>query len=234
MDPISAGIIAGGGLLGGIMGSNSQKRANAANLDFAKNQVSYRVADAKRAGIHPLAALGMSAGSNPQQVGDTSMANAVSNAAGALGDARANKEINQLNAQLLQSQIESNKAQAHMYRSNAMETDFALLSANASQLGTARSPGTVTGGSNVNTINLAGNNSVATIPDRTPGQDVGDRYGDIAGEAAGMALGVEEIIIPAIREWWNNDIMNGVKEFERQYQKGPNRPAPTPKNYSRY
>lgn len=38
----------------------SQERANQANEDYAKNQVSYRVADANRAGIHPLAALGMS------------------------------------------------------------------------------------------------------------------------------------------------------------------------------
>jgi hypothetical protein len=151
MDPVSAGIIAGGGLLGGIFGSSSQKKANAANMDFAKNQVRYRVADAKAAGIHPLAALGMSAGSSPQQVGDTSMADAVANTTGQLGNLRANAKIDALNQELLKAQINSTNAQAHMYRSSAMENDFALLSAQASNIAKQSSIGTPVAGSNVNT-----------------------------------------------------------------------------------
>lgn len=55
-------------VLGGIFGNKSAKKAaqNAYNqqVQFAQNQVQWRVADAEKAGVHPLAALGM----NPYQV----------------------------------------------------------------------------------------------------------------------------------------------------------------------
>lgn len=60
-----------GSAIGGILGFKSQKDANAANLNFAreqleyqkelaKNQMQWRVEDAKKAGLHPMAALGLS------------------------------------------------------------------------------------------------------------------------------------------------------------------------------
>lgn len=71
MDPvIGAGLIgAGSSLLGGVLNSNAASEARAENRqmammnmlqqrDFAQNGISYRVADAERAGIHPLYALG--------------------------------------------------------------------------------------------------------------------------------------------------------------------------------
>lgn len=55
-------ISAGAGLLGGIFGNKSAESNMQAQMDlqkqFAKNSVRWRVADAKAAGIHPLAALG--------------------------------------------------------------------------------------------------------------------------------------------------------------------------------
>lgn len=55
MDWTSALIGGGSALLGGILGSN---KSAAAAKDVAKNAVSWRVADARRAGISPLVALG--------------------------------------------------------------------------------------------------------------------------------------------------------------------------------
>lgn len=53
---------AGASLLGGLFGSNSQKKQMqmqiAAQREFAQQGVQWRVEDAKKAGIHPLAALG--------------------------------------------------------------------------------------------------------------------------------------------------------------------------------
>lgn len=70
-----AGSLAGGalGLAGGIYSANkSAQVANNVNLlnykqakEFAQNQIQWRVADAKKAGLHPLAALGMSPISGP-------------------------------------------------------------------------------------------------------------------------------------------------------------------------
>lgn len=60
-----------GGIASSILGGNSQKKANEQNLqlareqiayqkELAKNQIQWRVDDAKAAGLHPLAALGVS------------------------------------------------------------------------------------------------------------------------------------------------------------------------------
>lgn len=86
-------ISAAGNLLGGYMNQNSAENANAANA--AQNQlnlayqheantknIQWKVADAKAAGLHPLAALGVSAAGGPSasigQTADTSMGDAVS------------------------------------------------------------------------------------------------------------------------------------------------------------
>lgn len=64
MDPIIVGALIGAGssLLGGVMGNQATSQQNQANLQFqrqfAQHGISWKVADAKRAGIHPLAALG--------------------------------------------------------------------------------------------------------------------------------------------------------------------------------
>lgn len=51
-----------GGLAGGLLSAKSQRSANAANAamqkEFAQNGIRWKVADAKAAGLHPLAALG--------------------------------------------------------------------------------------------------------------------------------------------------------------------------------
>lgn len=60
-----------GSAVGGILGANSQKDANAANMAFNReqfeyqkelhrNQLQWKVEDAKKAGLHPMAALGLS------------------------------------------------------------------------------------------------------------------------------------------------------------------------------
>lgn len=53
-----------GGLVGGGLNYYSQQKANEDNIkaqrEFAQNSISWKVEDAKRAGVHPLAALGAS------------------------------------------------------------------------------------------------------------------------------------------------------------------------------
>lgn len=55
---VPALIGAGASLLGGLFGSSGKKREIAAQREFAQQGVRWKVADAKAAGIHPLAALG--------------------------------------------------------------------------------------------------------------------------------------------------------------------------------
>ena len=65
-------------LLGGLFGDSAADKANAQQMDLAKNSISYRVADAKRAGIHPLYAIGAPTMSTTMQT--SPMGNAIANA----------------------------------------------------------------------------------------------------------------------------------------------------------
>lgn len=86
---------AGASLLGGLLNKSSSDKANAQQMalaqqnialqrEFAQNGIQWKAADAQKAGIHPLYAMGANTVSfNPVSVGitpDTSMGNAVSNA----------------------------------------------------------------------------------------------------------------------------------------------------------
>lgn len=73
-----------GSLAGGLFGKSSQDKANAANIqlqkDFAQKGIQWKVADARKAGVHPLAALGASTvGFSPSVVGSSALGDAVSN-----------------------------------------------------------------------------------------------------------------------------------------------------------
>lgn len=69
MNPLIIGglISAGGSIAGSLLNRNANRDANTANADlqreFAQKGIQWRVADAKAAGIHPLAALGVNVGS---------------------------------------------------------------------------------------------------------------------------------------------------------------------------
>lgn len=64
-------ISAGASLLGGLFNNSARADDRAMQKEAAQNQVQWRVADAAKAGIHPLAALGMSPVSmSPVSVGD--------------------------------------------------------------------------------------------------------------------------------------------------------------------
>jgi len=76
---------AGASLLGGLFSSNSAKKAAAANAamqkQFAQEGIQWKVEDAKKAGIHPLYALGANTTSfSPSYVGDTSFGTGIANA----------------------------------------------------------------------------------------------------------------------------------------------------------
>lgn len=77
-------IAAGTSLLGGILGRKSQEKANAQNIalqkQFAQEGIQWKVADAVKAGVHPLYALGAQTHSfAPTVVGDTSLSTGLQN-----------------------------------------------------------------------------------------------------------------------------------------------------------
>lgn len=94
MDPIIGGALIGGAssILGGLLGGSSARSAAASNAraqkEFAQYGIRWKVADAKAAGIHPLAALGAQTHSfSPSYVGDNSMGAALASAGQDIGRA---------------------------------------------------------------------------------------------------------------------------------------------------
>lgn len=63
-------IAAGSSLIGGLMGNARAEKNDAMQREFAQSGIQWKVEDAKKAGIHPLAALGAQTVSyQPQQIG---------------------------------------------------------------------------------------------------------------------------------------------------------------------
>lgn len=123
MEPLSAGIIAGGSIAGGLLG-----KSDSPSPDYrgAKKGIRWRVRDAKAAGIHPLYALGSPGiGSAVTQIpGQNNMGQAVETASRAVADAvntqaRSTDPLYQAQIRSANAQAESNEAQAALYRSEA-------------------------------------------------------------------------------------------------------------------
>lgn len=85
MDPVlgAAMISAGANLAGGLMGRSSAEKATAANIalqkQFAQKGIQWRVADANKAGIHPLYAMGAATHSFSPVAFSDPMPNAMAN-----------------------------------------------------------------------------------------------------------------------------------------------------------
>lgn len=114
MDPIIGGslISAGANILGGIFGRRSAKRAD----QFQRNFVQIRAEDARKAGIHPLAALGANGAYTP--VGNP-MGDALAQAGADIGAGVAAKQQAQMQNRIAESQIKVNEAQASALNAQA-------------------------------------------------------------------------------------------------------------------
>ena len=139
------GSVAGAGIMGGssIGGAliqrggtrKAQKRAWKYQKKAMKNAVSWRVADAKRAGIHPLYALGAPAvGAGIQAFGGGELGKGIADAGQAIGQAvsrmpsKEERNLADLQTKLLQSQINESDARKNLYDSEAARNRQTALS----------------------------------------------------------------------------------------------------------
>lgn len=92
MGILSSLIGAGSSLLSGVLSSKSSSKAQKKNAqlqrEFAQNAIQWKVADAEKAGVHPLYALGaQTISAQPSYVGDTNLGAGIANAGQDIGRA---------------------------------------------------------------------------------------------------------------------------------------------------
>lgn len=133
-----------GGLAGGLLGKSSSDKATHANFainaenaalqrEFAQNGIRWKVADAKAAGLHPLAALGATGASfTPSGIqisGDNSLGNGIAEAANVMGQninrarqatqSQAERELEQINLDLARQNLYNTRAQGNLLDAQA-------------------------------------------------------------------------------------------------------------------
>lgn len=234
--PFGAVIPAVGNFLGGLFGSDSNKKAAKANAklqrEFAQNSIQWRVEDARKAGVSPIYALGaptMSA--SPSFVGDTSMPQALSNMGQDLGRAF---DVTRNGQEKMDA-----KMQALTLERGALEND--LLRAQIFRLAQQSSPNFPTG----DQLMLPGQGDTAMIditpPSRTPNlvgdrgtgmatqpamdaQTVENRYGDLAQEFFGAANIINDMF-PALVPFLQRPVSSFVRYRPQRMggQRGPRR-----------
>lgn len=126
-----------GSIAGGLLSWHEQKKANkmaaqqfAENMAFQKDQfynaIQHRVADAIKAGVHPLAALGISAHGSASPTAHAQAATGLGNAVSSAGHVVQNYfSMAQQSAQIdaIQSQIATNKAMALKLNADAVRSN---------------------------------------------------------------------------------------------------------------
>ena len=203
-------ISAGSSLLGGLFSRNSQRKQQAQNMAFAREQFEWQkrriqntVADAKAAGIHPLFALGSSAGITPVSVSggvSDGLGPAIAQAGQQLGNAFNRAKPNALQSAQLEvskSQANANNAQAAFYNAKAQDIQNPYTSAIMSRLGQGF---VFPDGQN------PGNTSVAplVVPSVTAAA-TGDKNGEIPPDHWKDKTGVSTLKLPFGITWKSGD-----------------------------
>lgn len=135
---IGSGLASGvGSAVGNLFGGGGDKYRPVFNRPL-KNRIRWSVRDAKRAGIHPLYAIGAPAVGAAQPVGDGGMQLSVQAGREAYQKARAQ------NAQdrIIDAQVQESEAKAEMYRSESAKNSFEIA-VSASDLARQRQPAAV-------------------------------------------------------------------------------------------
>lgn len=132
-DFVGDAIGAAGGILSGITGSSAKELEYKRQKEFAQNGVRWRVADAKAAGIHPLAALGNMPSYSPQAAIGTdfglgALGQNISRAQESKQTKEERAELDSLQKDLLRSQINNVNADTSFKREQTAAA--ALLSLN--------------------------------------------------------------------------------------------------------
>lgn len=182
----------GGSIVDSIFGNSAAEKQADLQKEFAKNGVRWKVEDAKRAGIHPLYALGaQTTAYSPVSVGSTDFATGGQNLGSAIQAMTTPKE-----------KIDGFQKTVQSLTLQKMGLENEVL---ASQLRMINQPGRGPGmpssrmidgqGNSPATMSAADGSLVINVnPKNTPAQTVSDQYGDAAGDGVGILNAIDDMM----------------------------------------
>ena len=179
-----------GGIAGGLLGNSAAKDQMAMQKQFAQNGIRWKVEDAKRAGIHPLYALGAPTMSySPVATGDYGVSQASQDIGRAIDATRTAPERDDARLTALHAlALERGKLE-----NDSLRLDLASKTARlAQQTGPAMPGGPRVVDGQGDAIIFADGTRVPSIPGVSTAQQGEDRWGEIGGELVGAYLGVSE------------------------------------------
>ena len=200
--PWSAVASVGSSLIGGLFGQSAQNKSLDWQKKYARNRISYTVADAKKAGIHPLAALGSSAaGTMGSPIpGGSPMGDAIGDAGAAIGahlskrEARAaESEERAARLDVLRSEASRNRASAQAMLADATSRT-AIMQARAKAVDVPTTD--VVGHPTVGVVATGKGQRLVADPDYSDAEVAQQRYGEV-GE---FAFGVRNLIADHIKK----------------------------------
>jgi hypothetical protein len=201
-------IISGiGSIAGGLFGKSSAEKANKQNIqlqkDFAQQGIQWKVADAKAAGVHPLAGLGAQTISyTPSVVGDNSLATGISQAGQDIGRAVNSTRTQDQRISAVAKTAADLALEGAALDNRGKQIQNALLAsklATSSQVGAA-----MQAASGANNTGMPGQNSskltrvdIGSLRSQpapvSDAQTFEDRYGEVGGAAAGLGIAAADL-----------------------------------------
>lgn len=181
-------------IAGGLIGANSASKDRKMQKQFAKKGVQWRAADARAAGIHPLAALGYS-GSSYTPVGDGGMGSAVSQAGQQLGSAVSAAPKNKLASALGQSSMRVDQANIELLQAQKLQI---LDGIRKSQQGIKPAMTSLSIPSET-TNPIVGGKKLPHDRTSSDAEAYEQRYGDIAQEIGGAITAYQDFVKPKMR-----------------------------------
>lgn len=211
---LGAAIGAGSSLLSGILGNSAQEKANAQSLSiaqqnmelqkqFAKNGIRWRAEDAKKAGIHPLYALGAQTTSYAPVAFSAGATDSLANSIGNMGQdlSRAAYATMTDEERAFQTATRSLTLRKMQLENDVLATEVASQRARMVQPGTGRAGAIVPVGTDAASFPDAGTHTRRPGPNQDlrlwgipiyapPTSSTGEEAEDALGEVGGSAFGL--------------------------------------------
>jgi hypothetical protein len=196
LDKIGIGNVfnAGAQILGGVMSDRSTSRQNAQNVayqrEFAQKGVQWKVEDAKRAGLHPLYALGANTTSfSPIPVTGSATGDAIARGASNIAKNMSQSKMKKLQTDLVEAQIQESRSRSIAALAQAKATNAEADFVTKQAIESAHRRDTQL---KVNDIPITKDTAWSDT------QDMEDRYGDVAGAIYGLAVGGADALKTAV------------------------------------